>query len=177
MIASNIKVGEEYAVSDSPRKGQSDLYDIAAIRVKVLNKNVNRWADNACEGAGAWKPDGVEVVRLGYNNGEAMGSQQIFKARDFLMPFDQYKEERDRRAENQRVKAAEIAAREKALTDRHEAVMNGFESMGLVRYVNASTPWDFRDSGGHDTEFSVSGAEKLMTAIAERIYEAVKNAT
>lgn len=126
MIASQIKVGTEYAVHTSPRKGVKDLYDLSARRVVVKDKGIERFAEHAMDGYGDVKSDGIRV------EWHASAIVSVLKARDFLMPWNEYSEEQERRDQIKKNQAEERKVAQAAQAKRMEAILTQFTSMGMV---------------------------------------------
>lgn len=174
MIASQIKVGQDYALSDSPRKGAKDLYAIAATKVRVTDKGVTRWAENAKDEYGDrdgdYKNDGIRVKVLNAHDGSTAYSD-VFKARDFLMPWGEYTAEREKRDAEREARKIEREAQQAAHDERMEMSKGALVGLGLV------AGQDFFLRYGNEFVLEVAGMEKLSLAISGRIYEAIKNAT
>src|SRR5688572_1870312 len=133
MIGSKIKVGMEYAISTEARKGIPEerlhLITTSSVkRVRVLEKGVERYAETAMnqwgEVAGAHKKDGIKGDQLVKDTGQTLGYDPVvYKARDFLMPWDEYKARRKDLDEEAARKKAEREERERIDKEKSDAAL------------------------------------------------------
>lgn len=179
MIGSKIKEGVEYAVYIHPRKGvdESILHTLTAHRVQVLEKNVERFAETAQDAygniTGNYKKDGVKGERLHPDTGQIFGEQGVYKARDFLMPWDEYKERRKEIDTKAAQEAAERKERMRVAAEKHEAAMarlNGVE--GLIWYPKDD--WHVRDNSPSFI-FSADGVNFLLGRMSDMVYEMLRD--
>jgi hypothetical protein len=177
MQATQIKVGQQYALSTSPRKGIDDLASIRGRRVRVRQMGVQRYNPTGGEGQlGTWKHDGIKVDQWDGQN--FINDEAVYKARDFLMPWNEYKAERDRRDEAARIRGEEQAEQARVAHARMERMVASLESFGLTHEQGGGWPGE-----GHFTvdtihvALSMDQAEKLLGCISERIYEGIRDAS
>lgn len=172
MVGTLVKEGEHYAYYDKPRKGVTDLYQLDAQRVRVIIKGVERYAKNSNEGIGDYVKDGVRV------QDDAMSVFTI-KARDILMPWEQYSTERQRREDEEARRAQEQASRSQAwLRQRDGLAQRLREDFGLQQGNRANDSAQrgfvlyYQDGHPGDIAFGVSneGMEKLLDSVASMVY-------
>lgn len=192
MIASKIKEGVHYAVRSDPRKGVEDdrLHTLTAFRVIVQAKNCQRFAENATDQwgcpNGAYRMDGIRALRVVDATGERDSvnfGENVWKARDFLMPWSEY--EARRKADADAEKAKRDAERALHLEWENKRIemrrrLNEFGLLDGYSYVRPVEPdseqRDFveYDNTGADTimyGISHKGLEKLLSSIADKVYE------
>jgi len=177
MQATQIKVGQQYAFTTSPRKGIDDLASLSASQVRVREMGVQRFNPTGGEDqSGTWKNDGIKIDRWS-SSGQWVEDTGTYKARDFLMPWREYKTERDKRNEAQRIKDEERIERLREAEARADRMKASLESFGLDV---SDTGWPMPGKCSVDTAhvaLSIDQAEKLLGSIAERIYEGIRDAT
>lgn len=177
MQATQIKIGQQYALSTSPRKGITDLAGIRARRVRVCQMGVQRFNPTGGDAQeGTWKHDGIKVDQWDGQN--FINDGGIYKARDFLMPWHEYKAERDKRDEAAQARAEEQAEQFREATARRDRMVASLESFGLT--LDNTGGWPLPGTFTADTvhiALSMDQAEKLIGSISERIYEGIRDAT
>lgn len=197
MIAAKIKEGVHYAVNPEPRKGvkEDELSTLTAFRVVVRKKGCQRFAKSAKSATDQWgtgrayRMDGIRALRLDDTTGKEDDSrfaEDTWKARDFLMPWDQYVEERKARAdklqaahEAQQAVAAYWDRQRAAIRNRLRDEFGLLDGFGYVRPANPDAEHrDFVEYGvtGQDKimyGFSHKGLEKLLGSISDKVYEIV----
>jgi len=186
MQATHIHPGQEYALSTQPRKGIDDLVSIPARRVRVRTTGVQRFNPTGGEfQEGTYKNDGIKVAE--WDGAIFVDSGEVYKARDFLMPWHEYDNEKKIRAAAREKRAQEIAVQQELHKDRVEALraeMVGYDMRHTENsaYLGTSDPAD-----GHTRDFVIAdnsrhvivhidAMERLMASMAERIYEAMRDA-
>jgi hypothetical protein len=186
MQASQIKVGQQYAHTTTPRKGVTDLYAMSARRVRVREMYVQRHNPTGGEDqSGSWKNDGIRVDH--WDGTSFVPSDTIYKARDFLMPWPEYQAERDKRRAIADKQAAAIAEAHRIHNERLDVLRADIAGYDL-RHTDDSRFLGFLDKDGHTQDFTIpdgsqrvimtiEAAERLMAGVAERIYEAIRDAS
>lgn len=187
MQATQIKVGQQYAHTTTPRKGITDLYGMSARRVRVREMGVQRLNPTGGEfQEGTYKNDGIRVDF--WNGTEFAPSSEVYKARDFLMPWAEYQAENDkRRAESERIAKERQEAADRH-NDRLEALRSEIAGYDLrhtpeSRYLGGFDPadnhtLDFHIADGSSRVYvTIEAMERLMAGVAERIYEGIRDAT
>lgn len=185
MQATQIKVGQQYAFTTTPRKGIEDLFGIGARRVRVRQMGVERFNPTGGDDhSGSYKRDGIKIDRWDGTNW--FEDTDTYKARDFLMPWAPYEAERNKRQVESDAKARERAEQAAQHEDRLEvlrAELRGYDLRHTddSRWLGSNDPADNHTldfvipQGGSRVIMTIEAAERLMASVAERIYEGIRD--
>lgn len=187
MQQSKLIIGRDYALSTNPRKGvpESELCRILAFRVRVTAKGLPRWAPNV----GVQKSDGIQAARVFEKSGregaillEVDGAPSTYKARDFLMPWNQYIQERCQWDKELADLADDKEARILAKKARMDKVIESLERYGSGPFVDSgyerATDEGIRVSHINDRViFSLGAIEALMDNMAMHVYEVLSSSS
>jgi hypothetical protein len=156
MQASKIQIGEFYAVNASPRKGypEDQLHTLTANRIRVEAKGVWRFAENSDRGQ---IQDGIR--------GE---HGTVYKARDFLLPWDEYVSRRDAWEAERAQDRAERAARVEAARERAKALRIRLREDFGIEATGDSI---------YQLNISVGDMERVLGSMSERLYEMLAEAS
>lgn len=171
----------EYAVSTSPRKGVPDeeLHKIDdVVCVRVLQKGVERWASSAKDAwgdrDGSWKQDGIRCQLVSHLSGQ-IASEQVYKARDFLMPWHTYKALRDADEAARQARIAEFERNQELFRQRFEGAKERLQEFApdLIWTEDPldTVGWHVRIRSNSEFSFSPGGVEHILGIISTRVYE------